>query len=157
MKRQRSIAGTPFRTGFESWSVLVDLVVRSLESSRNIAAGSVAAELGGMEGIGSAMAISHLAASRIVLVAEPLWVEFDVVTGEDAFDVDEDLSIIPGAATAAADWRLYLPSIGSMDEALAAAAESRSHVTVDAAPEPAVSSPALGLDADALRRQEGAQ
>ena len=157
MKRRRTIAGTPLRSGFDSWAAIVAIVVASLESSKNIPEGSVSTELEGLEGIGAALTVSHLAFGRVTLVAEPLWVEFDVITGEAAFEVDEDHSVVPGSATADGSWKLYLPEVPALKVALEAAVKNRPHVKLGKAPEPVDKAAAFGFNAEALRQLEGPQ
>lgn len=159
MKRERTIAGTPVQSGFGSWRALVEAIVASLESSPNIPNGSVAPELAYLDGLGPALAGGgHLESAPVVLVASPLHVSFTIATGAAAFSVEAFEPTIPGSATAAADWRLYLPRVAAFDAALETAVNGRAHLKVGPAPEPkeeAVKSSAAAVDLDALRQLGG--
>jgi hypothetical protein len=158
MKRERAIAGTPVRSGFDSWTALVDVIVASLESSSNIQAGSVAPELAHLDGLGPALAGGgYLESDPVALVADPLHVSFTIPTGAAAFEVADSESVIPGSGTAAAAWCLYLPKVATFAGALDEAVKGSAHLKVGPAPETkdeAVKS-AAALDLDALRNLGG--
>lgn len=155
MNRSRRIAGTPVRSGFDSWAALVDVLTASLETSPNIPTGTVPPELARLDGLGPALAGGgHLDTTAIVLVADPLHVSFTIVTGGAAFDADDAGTIVPGSASAAADWRLYVPKVDPFTPALEAAAKGSGHLQIGNPPDVKKNERAAsgGIDLDMIRR-----
>lgn len=158
MKRERFIAGTPVRSGFDSWVALVDVIVASLENSSNIPVGSVAPELARIDGLGPALAGGgYLDNDAIVLVADPLHVSFTIVTGGPAFEVEDSESVIPGSGTADAAWQVYIPRVATFAADLEAAVKDSAHLKVGSAPKPREESAksAGALDLESMRNPGG--
>jgi hypothetical protein len=163
MERRRTIAAAPVRTAAEAWKVVSSLLTDTLERSSSIPAGSVAVALAPLSGLGPALiAGGHLEAKGLVLVDEGMHVTITVMTADAALGVEENLSPIPGGASATGDWTLYVPASGALDAAIAAALKGSTHLSAKSPPESAPSrnkgegSGASAIDVDALRRLRGA-
>lgn len=159
MQRTRTIAGSPARTAADAWAVVVQLLTDTLERSSAISAGSVAAALEDIRGVGSALAAGgHLDETPLVLVDDSLHVSIRIVRGDNAFTLDETLDPIPGGASATADWMLYIPAPDHLADHLNSAAASSDHISTAAAPayqEKAQAALSASIDRDALRRLGG--
>ena len=158
MERHRTIAASPVRSAFEAWEVVTDLFAETLERSPAIPAGSVGAELAALDGLGPALiAGGHLETKGLVLCDAGLHVTVTVVTADAALGVKENLSPIPGGASATDGWTLYIPLPGALNASVEAAAKRSSHLTVEAPPTSApVAKTKRGeagteIDLDALR------
>lgn len=111
MSRHRDIAASPVRTAGATWATITDLVVATLDRSSSIDAANVRHALDAVAGAGCALIASgYLDRMSLTVIAPPLHLTIGTVTGEAAFRAfeDENLSPVPGAATAAA-WMIYLP------------------------------------------------
>ena len=163
MERIRAIAGAPIRSAGEAWQMITTLLTDTLERSPAVPAGSVAAALAPLKGLGPALiAGGHLEQKGLVLVDGSLHVTILVMTADAALAVEENLNPVPGGATATDGWKLYLPAVEPLNKSISAAVDNSKHLSAAAAPaaasvneEPARrSSP---IDVDTLRRLRGAQ
>src|SRR5260370_80693 len=135
MERNRVIAAAPVRSAFEAWKVVSKLLADTLERSRSIPAGSVAKELAPLDGLGPALiAGGHLESKGLVLVDQDIHLTITVMTADAALGVEENLSPVPGGATATDGWPLYGPRAGPLDGAVATAVKGSSHLSVDTPP-----------------------
>lgn len=162
MERRRTIAAAPVRSAAEAWQVVMTLLIETLERSSAIPAGSVSENLAPLRGLGPALiAGGHLESKGLVLVDEGLHVTISVMTADAALNVDENLSPIPGGASATENWMLYVPSCGALDAAIAKAVKGSSHLSAESPPDSAparkkaASSEMSSIDIDALRRLGG--
>lgn len=129
MERTRKIAASPVRPAGEAWSVVKNLLAVSLEKSPNVPDSSVESALAPLNGIASALiACGHLANEPLVLVAGDLQLKVFAVRGDDAFGVEENLSPVPGAASAPETWRMYVPSPVHLRETIDAACSNNAHL-----------------------------
>jgi hypothetical protein len=161
MERRRVIAAAPVRSASEAWQVVSKLIGDTLERSESVPVGSVEKELTPLDGLGPALiAGGHLESKGLVLVDIGLHVTIVVMTGDAALEVEENLSPVPGGASATDGWVLYLPSVGALDHAVAAAAKLSSHLSVATPPTSAPSKERSSsreslVDLVALRRMGG--
>lgn len=161
MERRRAIAAAPIRSASEAWQVVSTLLADTLERSPSVPAGSVAKQLAPLRGLGPALiAGGHLESKGLVLIDSGLHLTIVVLTGDAALGVEENLSPVPGGAAATGGWTLYVPSVGPLDHAVAAAVKGSSHLSVETPPTSApskkqVSSRESLVDVDALRRIGG--
>ena len=157
MERHRTIAASPVRSAVQAWSVVVTLIATTLERSPNVAAGSVAGELAGLEGLGPALiAGGHLESDGLVLCDVGLHLTIRVVTADAALAVKENLNAVPGGGSATSAWVLHVPLPGALDKSVAGAAKRSSHLSVDAPPKTApvpkaARTAGAAIDLDALR------
>ena len=156
MQRRREIAAAPIRSASDAWSVLTTLLADTLERNDAVPKGSVVAALSSLAGLGPALiAGGHLEKKGLVLVDEELHVTITVKTADAALEVEENLSPIPGGASATDAWVVYLPSAGPLDSALSAAAKRSPHLSTAEPPGSATNrSLSAGdslIDLDALR------
>src|SRR5436309_14963140 len=163
MERRRAIAAAPVRSAAEAWKIVSGLLTDTLERSPSIPAGSVAVALAPLSGLGPALvAGGHLESKGLVLVDEGMHVTIVVMTADAALGVEENLSPIPGGASATEEWTLYVPASGPLDATIAAAVKDSRHLSAESPPESAPSkkkaesSGASTIDVDALRRLRGA-
>src|SRR2546425_7475269 len=138
MQRRRQIAAAPTRTASEAWQVVTDLLSDTLERSPNVPEGSVAKELDVMAGLGPALiAGGHLEKDGLILVDEGLHLTIKVLTGDKALEVEENLSPVPGGASATDGWILYLPTPAALSASVSAAAKKSKHLSTHSPPEDA--------------------
>lgn len=163
MERRRAIAGAPVRSAAEAWKMVSSLLTDTLERSPSIPAGSVAVALAPLSGLGPALiAGGHLESKGLVLVDEGMHVTIVVMTADAALGVEENLSPIPGGASATEEWMLYVPASGPLDATIATAVKDSRHLSAESPPESAPSKKkaesagASAIDVDALRRLRGA-
>jgi len=157
MERTRLIAAAPVRSASEAWQVLTDLLSDTLERSSSVSAGSVAATLANLNGLGPALiAGGHLESKGLVLVDEGLHVTIRVLTADAALDVEENLNPVPGGVSATDGWTIYFPPAGPLDKTLNSAVKNSPHLSTA---EPPATAPAQRseqrnrslIDIDALR------
>jgi hypothetical protein len=157
MERTRFIAAAPVRSASEAWRVLSTLLADTLERSTSVPIGSVGTELSALKGLGPALiAGGHLESKGLVLVDIGLHLTIRVLTADAALDVEENLSPVPGGASATNEWTLYLPSAGPLDGTVEAAVKNSSHLTTAAPPASAPAEKSDGanrslIDVNALR------
>lgn len=112
MTRRRLIAASPVRTAATTWEAVADVVARSLGRSSSIAASDVRGVFERLSGAGVALvAGGHLDRTPLTVVASPLRLEVQTVSGEEAFSAlaEENPNPVSGASTAES-WKVYLPN-----------------------------------------------
>ncbi|GIH11226.1 hypothetical protein Rhe02_92930 [Rhizocola hellebori] len=135
MQRYRTIAGPPERTATAAWQTVSSLIANTLAASAEVAGDAVSTALSPLQGIGPALiAAGHLETAPLVLVGGPLHVSITVVTGAAVTTAEENLSPVPGGASATADWVLYLPNPASFSAALSAAVAKSRHLSLATPP-----------------------
>jgi hypothetical protein len=161
MQRTRTVAGSPYRSASEAWSVITQLLVDTLERSPNILEGTVAVELSPMAGLGAALVSSEiLDRVPLILVAGDLELAIGAKGGDEAFSVDENLDPVVGGAKAPSNWILYLPAEGRTVSDCEKAAARSAHLSTGSPPRTAKTNESAtatvdSLDAEALRRMGG--
>jgi hypothetical protein len=159
MERTRKLAASPVRPATETWTQIKGLLAESLERSSAVTDDSVAAALSPLDGLASSLIASgYLAIEPLVVVAGDVRLNLYAVRGDAAFDVEENLSPVPGAASSPADWRMYVPSPAHLRDTVAEACAGQDHLTAGkppAATEAAASASAprtYAIDPAALRQ-----
>lgn len=158
MERTRKIAASPVRPADEAWNVVKNLLAESLEKSAQVPDSSVASALAPLDGIASALIASgYLANEPLVLVVGDLKLNVFAVRGDDAFAVEENLSPVPGAASAPGTWRLYVPSPVHLRETVDAPCSNDAHLISGKPPvatgsASATASRSYSIDAAALQQ-----
>jgi hypothetical protein len=110
MQRHRDLAGAPVRTASQTWAVLTQLVVDTATRSPHITAEDVTAAATAAAPAGRMLvAAGHLERHPVVFIADDLELYITAVTADKAFDVEENLAPVPGAAQAR-EWTLHLPT-----------------------------------------------
>jgi len=110
MLRSRTIAAAPVRSASVTWQVITDLVADTVAASAALArsdaeqAMEVAAPIGRM-----LIAGGHLDRCPLTLVAGLVHCEIGTVSGTAALSAEENLSPIPGAASATT-FTIHLPA-----------------------------------------------
>ncbi len=161
MERTRFIAAAPIRSASEAWEIVCQLLTSTLERSSSVPSGSVAAELQRLKGLGPALiAGGHLEKTGLLLADVELDVSINILTGDAALDVKENLNPIPGGASATSGWKIYLQEPGPLSTALSAAVKGSSHLSIGKAQASTrtvkIENPMNPLiDMDALRRLGG--
>jgi hypothetical protein len=155
LRRHRTVAAAPERSASESWGVVAELVVTTLERSPAIARPDVEAELSIAAGVGRALiAGGHLDSAPLVVKAGKLDLAIKTASGNAAFSITENLSPVPGAADAE-DWTVHLPAVPPLAESVTSVAASGAHLSADDPDELAKESSARtreSLDAAAVQR-----
>lgn len=167
MQRTRQIAASPVRSASDAWAVVKQLIADTLERSSQVPDGSVKPSLTSVDGLLPALiAGGHLVDTPLVLVDGDLYVSIHVVRGDNAFTLQENLSPVPGGASATTGWRLYISPPAHIVDAVEHVCESHVHLVCGKAPAPSEqkeaasraaesASAATAIDVDALRRLEG--
>ena len=167
MHRTRTIAAAPVRSADEAWQVVKQLLIDTLERSPNVPDGSVDTELAALSGLLPALiAGGHVSATPIVLVDGDLHLSTHVVRGDEALTLDENVSPVPGGASASAGWKVYVSPPAHMEDATKAACAANDHVVCGKPSEQAAqvktasrsaesATIATEIDIDALRRFGG--
>jgi hypothetical protein len=131
MERTRFIAAAPIRSASEAWDIVCQLLTSTLERSSSVTSGSVATELQRLKGLGPALiAGGHLEKKGLLLTDENLDVSIQILTGDAALDIEENLNPIPGGASATSGWKIYLQEPGPLSAALSAAINGSTHLCV---------------------------
>lgn len=129
MERTRKLAASPVRPANETWTQIKDLLAESLERSSAVPDNSVATALAPLDGLApSLIASGYLATEPLVVVAGDLRLYIYAVRGDAAFNVDENLSPVPGAASSPANWRMYVPSPVHLRDIAAEACLGQDHL-----------------------------
>ncbi|SRR6266568_5589661 len=158
MERTRAIAAAPIRSAAEAWQMITTLLTDTLERSPAIAAGSVAAALAPLKGLGPALiAGGHLEKKGLVLVDGGLHVTILVMTADAALAVEENLNPVPGGATATDGWTLYLPEVEPLKTSISDAVKNSQHLSAATPPATPSANEESGrrsspIDMDALHR-----
>lgn len=161
MQRHRQVAAAPERTTSDTWEAIAKLLAATLDRSPNIDVGDVTAAMDAASGVGRALvAGGHLEKHAVVLVADPVYLNITTVSGKAATSLDEDLSPVPGGATAT-DWTIYLPTPDPVGDTVRSAIKGVAHLSADEPPAESVTKSAmsegasvLNLDALAQRARE---
>lgn len=110
MKRHRVVAAAPVRSPGAAWRTITDLVVMTLERSASLSVAEAAEGMSAARPAGLALiAGGHLDSHPITLVAGPLYCTIGTVSGTRAFEIEENLDPVPGAATATG-FTVHLPA-----------------------------------------------
>jgi hypothetical protein len=139
------------------WITIADLVRETLSPAQQIDADAARTVVMGAIGVGRVLVSGgHLADGRLVLAAGPLRLEITVVSGTAAIDTQENLNVVPGAASAD-DWTLHLPAPELIATWVADAVAGSDHLSDEPAPaetsaRTAVAASESGIDAAALSR-----
>lgn len=111
MQRRRTVAAGPVRTALQAWEAVVALFTVTLARAPAIDQDQVRQSLARLAGVGPMLVGPHHLEKRdLVLVAGPLELAVNIVSGTEALSLDENLNEVPGAATAV-DWDLWLPEV----------------------------------------------
>jgi hypothetical protein len=135
MERTRKFAASPVRPANATWTQIKDLLTESLERSAAVPESTVATALSPLDGlVPSLIASGHLSTEPLVVVAGDLRLNLYAVRGDAAFDVEENLSPVPGAASSPANWRMYVPSPIHLRATVADACTGKDHLISGKAP-----------------------
>jgi hypothetical protein len=159
MERTRKLAASPVRPANETWTQIKALLADSLERSSKVPDNSVALALSPLDGLApSLVASGYLATDPLVVIAGDLRLNLYTIRGDAAFDVEEDLSPVPGWASSPANWRMYVPSPVHLRDTAAGACAGQDHLTSGKPPAvtegaaPASASNTYAIDPAALRQ-----
>lgn len=136
MTRRRLVAASPVRTATAAWEAIGELVACSLDRSPSIAAGDVRGAFERLSGAGVALvAGGYLNRDAVTIVASPLRLEIQTVSGEEAFSAleEENPNPVPGAATAES-WKVHLPRPPGLAALVDEAVEGVSEASTDDPP-----------------------
>jgi hypothetical protein len=157
MQRHREIAAAPNRSASETVSVISDLVRDTLVASPKLDTTEIDEALSeARPALLALVAGGHLDRHAVVLVAAVLHLSVKTVSGDGALTLEENLAIVPGAATAT-KWTLYLPTPEPLDEMARATADRHPRLSAEEPPsdtdEDTVSRASLDLEALARRSE----
>lgn len=131
MKRHRKIASAPERSAGEVWSTVRALLADTLERSEAIERADVERTMGVAGGIGRQLVSGgHLRKNPLVLVAGEMWLEIEIVSGDGAFELTENLGPVPGAA-GVLDWTLHLPQVDPLAKLVRKTAKEDEHLSAE--------------------------
>ncbi|QWF22470.1 hypothetical protein KM427_01590 [Nocardioides sp. LMS-CY] len=159
MERTRKFAASPVRPANETWLQMKALLADSLERSSAVPGNSVAPALSPLDGLApSLIASGYLATEPLVVIAGDLRLNLYAIRGDAAFEVEENLSPVPGGGSSPANWRMYVPSPVHLRDTAADACAERDHLTsgkppaVTEAAASATASRIYAIDPAALRQ-----
>ena len=158
VKRHRTIPGPPVQSARMAWIQIADLISGTLALARALDQAEVTRDLDHLNTLGPMLvSAGHLERDPITLVATPLYLTVDTVSGELAFNVDERESSVTGAA-AASDWELWLPEPATMTAWVRDAVSGHPRLKAGTPPDPqlakAADPAAASIDMDAFRRAQ---
>jgi hypothetical protein len=131
VKRLRKIAAAPERTAGDVWHTITTLLADTLERSEAVERADVEGTMEAAAGVGRQLvAGGHLRKNPLILVAGEMWLEIETVSGNDAFDLNENLSPVPGAATVS-NWTLHLPQVEPLAKLVRKAAKEDEHLSAE--------------------------
>ena len=119
------------RSANEVWDTIAALVTATLQRSNSIDAETVAAELAAFRpGAIALIAAGYLDRLELTLIADSLRLTLSTASGDSAATAlaDENLNSVAGA-TSASDWRLHVPSPGSMGTLVEGVVKPLQHIT----------------------------
>jgi hypothetical protein len=158
VKRLRKIAAAPERTAGEVWATISDLLADTLERSEEIERAEVERAMKAAGGVGRQLISGgHLRKNPLVLVAGEMWLEIEVLSGNGAVGLEENLNPVPGGGSAS-QWTLYLPPVEPLAKLVRAAVKEDEHLSAEepkAQVEARSSSKAAAFDAAALAAWAG--
>lgn len=158
MKRLRKISAAPERTAGEVWATITALLADTLERSEEVERSDVERAMQVAGGVGRQLVSGgHLRKNPLVLVADEMWLEIEVLSANAAVGLDENLNPVPGGGSAS-QWTLYLPPVEPLAKLVRAAAKEDEHLSAEepkAVAEAASSSKAATFDDDALAAWAG--
>jgi hypothetical protein len=142
MQRLRRIAAAPRRSASETWTVITQLVSDTLNRAPDIDARDVRQALAAATPVGRALvAGGHLETRPLILRTESLELSLMTVSGTRALSLDENLSPVPGAATAKG-WVLHLPQCDPLSLEIQKAASASEHLSANEPLDEVLTSPA---------------
>jgi hypothetical protein len=129
MQRHRDIAAAPCRASAVTWQVITDLVADTLDRSPHLARADVetvmlTARIAGLP----LVAGGHLDTHPIILVAGSVNCTIGTVSGTAALSLEENLSPIPGAASATG-FTVHLPVTDPLADLIRATARRSPHLS----------------------------
>lgn len=129
MKRLRKVAAAPERTAGEAWETITDLLADTLERSEEIERPEVERAMQAAGGVGRQLVSGgHLRKNPLILVAGEMWLEIEVLSGNAAVGLEENLNPVPGGG-GASHWTLYLPPVEPLAKLVRAAAKEDEHLS----------------------------
>lgn len=144
MKRLRKIASAPERSAGEVWRTITTLLADTLERSDAVERVDIEEAMEAAAGVGRQLVSGgHFRKNPLVLIAGEMWLEIETVSGNGAFDLNENLSPVPGATTVS-DWTLHLPQVEPLAKLVRKAAKENEHLSAE---EPKVKSTAASKSA----------
>ena len=147
MKRHRLIAGSPERSATQVWLTISRLIVDTLSRSAAISTSEVEASLTAAAPAGTMLvAAGHLERHPMVLVAAPVHLVINSVSGDAATTLNENLSPVPGGA-AAVQWTIYMPTPEPLADTIRQIVQGIAHFTV--------AEPPVALESDSDERTAG--
>ncbi|MEH1126472.1 hypothetical protein [Micromonospora sp. CPCC 206061] len=155
MLRSRTIVAAPVRSASASWQVITDLVADTIAVSGFLARGEAEIAMLAAAPAGRMLiAGGHLDRHPLVLVVGAVHCAITTVSGTAALNAEENLNVIPGAATATT-FTIYLPSPQPLVKVVAEAAAGHERLSVEAPPasqpRAAAAAGAPLVDTEALR------
>lgn len=131
MQRHRDIAAAPCRASAATWQVITDLVVDTLDRSPHLARANVEAVMLTARIAGLPLvAGGHLDTHPITLVAGSVNCTIGTVSGTAALSLEENLSPIPGAASATG-FTVYLPVTDPLADLIRGTARRSPHLSAE--------------------------
>jgi len=160
MLRHRQIAASPERAASETWDIIAQLVLVTLERSPSILAAEVIAAMDAAAPVGRLLiAGGHLDHHPLILVADPVYLSISTVSGTGAARAaaDENLDPVPGGASAET-WSIHLPTPEPLSHLVKEAASKSEHLTIEPALKQAGSEAKIAgnqqlVDVDAVARR----
>ncbi|MEU5903788.1 hypothetical protein ABZ780_05380 [Micromonospora sp. NPDC047467] len=156
MLRTRTIAAAPVRSASDTWQVITDLVADTIAVSATCSRQEAEAAMQAAAPAGRMLiAGGHLDRRPLVLVAGTVHCQITTVSGTPALRADENLNIIPGAATATT-FTIYLPAAEPLAQVVTDAVARHPRLSAGEPPAPQQSSATMAgaplVDIEALRR-----
>lgn len=159
MQRHREVAGSPLRSASDTWQVITRLITDTVTRSPAVIEAEVATAMAIAAPAGMMLvAAGHLEHDPLLLAAGDLRLTITTVSGDKAFQVDENLNPVPGAA-AATSWTLHFPTPEPVGASIAGLVAGIAHLSTASAPssDPETVSAAASLNLAALAQRRDAR
>lgn len=156
MQRRRQIAAAPARSASETVATVSDLIRETLTVSSDIDAGEIDDALDtARPALLALVSGAHTDRHALVLVAAVLHLSVTTLSGDSALTLDENLAIVPGAATAET-WTLFLPAPDPLGDLVRATAAQHSRLSAEEPPSDAAAETKTAslVDLEALGREQ---
>lgn len=159
MQRRRTIAAAPQRSASQTWGAISQLFLDTLTRSPSISIGEVELAMAAAAPAGVMLvAAGHLERHPVVLVAAPIHLSINTVSGTAAMGLDENLTPVPGGASANT-WTVHLPTPEPLGDAVRDAIRGKAHLSSEEPPtstdfdSEVAAENAGAIDLDALSRR----
>jgi hypothetical protein len=150
VQRRRTVPAAPKRSASDTWHVIEGLLSDVLRASPHVNGAEVSAALSVAARVGRLLvAGGHLDKHSVVLVAPPVHLTIQTVSGDRALSSEEP-GPVPGGASIT-EWTLHLPAPDPLGDVVREVSTAHAHLSDQAPPDDTSATSSAGLDREALR------